>query len=517
MQDKASFTIELRSLDKQEVGGMEENKKQQLDKLIDRAGLFLEEREGLYGEIEEGEEKRIVRKLDWILLPMLFFTATLGAVDKVCLSTAAIYGFIEDNNLLGSQYSWLGSIIFIGSLVGMWPMTFILQKFRLGLVLIIASLIWSALTLLFCAGHNFAGFAALRFLLGFVECAIVPGCTLMVTRFYVKKEQGPRLAYVFAFASSIINGFLSWLVGYFNDNIPRWRYLYIMIGSISFSWSCFIFFYLPDTPMNAKFLSDREKYFLTKKVVSNQTGIESNDWKWNQMIEAVLEPKSYIIMLFNIGINITNGGLSAFSSIIINNLGFSAMESSLMSMPTGVIATLATIGFTYATTKFPNRRCLICVISLFIPLIGAILLYTIDQSKIGLQLFGLYLAYFYFAPYVIMMSLAQANTAGNTKKSVVYSMNYLGYAAGALIGPQTFRSEEAPRYTGGFTGMMVSFCACILLSMLYWFVCTLNNGNKRAVLDAKENIEIQTVITAKETDKLYDLTDKQQRTFFYTT
>lgn len=44
MQDKASYTIERHSLDKQEAIEMEENKNQQLDKLIDRAGLFLAER-----------------------------------------------------------------------------------------------------------------------------------------------------------------------------------------------------------------------------------------------------------------------------------------------------------------------------------------------------------------------------------------------------------------------------------------------------------------------------------------
>ncbi|CUM67283.1 uncharacterized protein PRCAT00004976001 [Priceomyces carsonii] len=487
------------------------------DALLDKAGIFLTEREGVYGEIDEADEKKIVRKIDWILLPMLFLTATLGAVDKVSLSTAAIYGFIEDNQLVGQQYSWLGSIIFIGSLVGMWPMSFLFQKFRLGLVLATASLTWSAFTFLLCAGHNFAGFATLRFLMGFVECAIVPGCTLMVTRFYIKREQGPRLAYVFAFASSIINGFLSWLIGHFGSEIPKWKYLYIMVGSISTTWSLFLFYYLPDTPMNAKFLNDREKYFLIKKVLKNQTGIETKDWKLEQMFEALLEPKSYIIMIFNIGINIPNGGLNTFSSIIINNLGFSAMESSLMSMPTGLVATLATIGFTYITTKFPNRRCLVCVISLLIPLVGAVILYTVDRSKVGPQLFGLYLLYFYFAPYVIMMSLAQANTAGNTKKSLVYSINYLGYAAGALIGPQTFRSNQAPRYTGGFTAMIAAYCVCILLSLLYWFICVLNNRNKRAVLKSNQNCEVQIVATAKEADELYDLTDKQQITFFYTT
>lgn len=38
----------------------------------------------------------------------------LGAVDKLELGTASLYGFREDNNLHGQQYSWLGSIMYIG-------------------------------------------------------------------------------------------------------------------------------------------------------------------------------------------------------------------------------------------------------------------------------------------------------------------------------------------------------------------------------------------------------------------
>ena len=42
------------------------------------------------------------------------FTATMAAVDKVQLGTAALYDFLEDNNLTGSEYSWLGSILSVG-------------------------------------------------------------------------------------------------------------------------------------------------------------------------------------------------------------------------------------------------------------------------------------------------------------------------------------------------------------------------------------------------------------------
>lgn len=41
-------------------------------------------------------------------------TANLGAVDKVSLSTAAIYGLKDDLHLVGQQFSWAGSILPLG-------------------------------------------------------------------------------------------------------------------------------------------------------------------------------------------------------------------------------------------------------------------------------------------------------------------------------------------------------------------------------------------------------------------
>ncbi|GMG19137.1 unnamed protein product [Ambrosiozyma monospora] len=487
----------------------------------DLALKYLVEHEGKYAPLNEKEHKGAVRKTDRILLPILFFTATMGAVDKVCLGTTAIFGLIKDNNLHGQQYSWLGSILFIGSLVGMWPMTYLLQHFRMGKVMSCCSLIWSVLSLLHCACHNFAGLAALRFLMGFVECAIVPGCGLMIASFYLKNESPHRTALVFMFASSVINGALSALATTFGNEIPTWKYIFILVGSVSFVWSLFITWYLPDSPINAKWLSERQRYHMVKRVADNATGVQCNYFKWSQVWEAFADPRVYIVMLFNFGINIPNGGLSAFSSIIIKNLGFTSVQSSLMGIPTGVIASISTVFFTWLASRWTNKRCLVSVISLVIPLIGAIILYTVDRSHVGPQLLGLYLMYFYFASYIVMMSCVQANTAGSTKKSVTYGFNYLGYCGGAITGTQTFRSDQAPKYTGGFISILVAYCACMVLSIIYWFVSDQMNRKKKNYLE-KNGIERvlpeeDERIDDIDEEKVKDLTDKQQIHFFYTT
>ena len=95
--------------------------------------------------------------------------------------------------------------------------------------------------------------------------------------------------------------------------------------------------------MNAFFLTEREKYHAVQRLAENKTGITNRQWKWDQALEAVIDPKTWILFLFNIAINIPNGGLTTFSGIIINNLGFSPMITSLLNMPTGVMSTLSAL------------------------------------------------------------------------------------------------------------------------------------------------------------------------------
>lgn len=94
-------------------------------------------------------------------------------------------------------------------------------------------------------------------------------------------------------------------------------------------------------------------------------------------------------------------------------------------------------------------------------------------------------------------------------------MLLLGYAAGNLIGPQTFRSNQAPGYTGGVIGMLCCYCACMGLVTIYGLICFFENrardkkyGNVGTIHD--ENLE-------EVIGEFQDKTDKQQPRFRYIT
>lgn len=53
---------------------------------------------------------------------------------------------------------------------------------------------------------------------------------------------------------------------------------------------------LPATPMEAAFLSNEEKYHLVKRVATNKTGVANKEWKWAQVKEAFVDPKTCRVM-----------------------------------------------------------------------------------------------------------------------------------------------------------------------------------------------------------------------------
>jgi hypothetical protein len=111
------------------------------------AELYTEalERYGQDGSIDPGDEKRLKRKIDRRILPLLgicYFFYCMSVltetndmkltrvvdVDKTTLSYAAIFGIRDDLNLTGEEYSWLSSVFYFGWLIWAIPSNLIMQR-----------------------------------------------------------------------------------------------------------------------------------------------------------------------------------------------------------------------------------------------------------------------------------------------------------------------------------------------------------------------------------------------------
>lgn len=90
------------------------------------------------------EERRLVRKIDWMILPYLSVCYAFFYIDKTTLSYAAIFGIRQDLNLHGTQYNWLSSIFYFGFLAWAFPTNYMMQRFSIAKYLGINIFLWGA-------------------------------------------------------------------------------------------------------------------------------------------------------------------------------------------------------------------------------------------------------------------------------------------------------------------------------------------------------------------------------------
>jgi hypothetical protein len=118
------------------------------------------------------ENARILKKIDLTILPIMLAVYFLQGLDKATLSYASVFGLITDAHLVGQDYSWLGSIVYVAQLVLQPLIAYFLVKLPTGKFTATVVLCWGAVLSFMALANNFQGLIATRFFLGAFEAAI---------------------------------------------------------------------------------------------------------------------------------------------------------------------------------------------------------------------------------------------------------------------------------------------------------------------------------------------------------
>jgi hypothetical protein len=66
-------------------------------------------------------------------------------------------------------------------------------------------------------------------------------------------------------------------------------------GALCSAWGIIIFIFLPNSPVDARAFTKRERQMIVERMRHDQTGIENKHLKWYQVKEALLDYKLYIL------------------------------------------------------------------------------------------------------------------------------------------------------------------------------------------------------------------------------
>lgn len=113
-------------------------------------------------------------------------------------------------------------------------------------------------------------------------------------------------------------------------------------------------------------------------------------------------------------------------------------------------------------------------------IIGAGLLVGLPTSNKWGRLVALWLCFFQGLGFSMSLTMVSSNVAGYTKKQLTGAVLFTGYCVGNIIGPQTFKTSEAPRYHSAYIAMLIGYCVKLsMVLLLYFYMWSVNKKRDR--------------------------------------
>ncbi|RDW84617.1 putative MFS allantoate transporter protein [Coleophoma cylindrospora] len=462
------------------------------------------------------EERSVLSKIDWHIMPLMCWIYAIQFADKISLNYASLMGIRTDTHLNANsqEYSWVSSIFYAGYILFEFPTTYLLRRLPIAKYTSANVIIWGVVLSCHAAVSNYGALMTVRFFLGVFEATVTPAFVIITSMWYKQNEQGRRMGYWLCCngATLILMAVIGYgLSGVTGAAIASWRILFLLLGPITAATGAFCMWFMPDNASSAKFLNERERLIAVERIRGNFQGVGNRTWKWYQFREAFRDPRTYLYILYSLMMNIPNGGITTFGSLIVNSFGFNARLSLLLGAPSGIFDTGGKLFFTWMSDKLLDRS-LPAFIAILFPMVGGIMMITIPTTAKAGLLIGYYMISVSGASWGLVMVMISNNTVGYTKKATVSGLQILAYGAGNWIGPQTFRSSEAPDYPSGklMVAIMYGLSAVILLVIRYvnW-----RENRRRDQLQAESGTTEVTIEV--ERAKFMDLTDFEQPHFRY--
>ncbi|KAJ5103265.1 hypothetical protein N7532_003794 [Penicillium argentinense] len=455
----------------------------------------------------EVDEKTLVRKIDWMIMPLMWAAYNLQYLDKVLINYASVMGLLSDTNMRTNEFSDLTLAFYVTYLFFELPTGFLMQRLPTAKYLGLNVTLWGLMTTLNCTAKNFGGLMTLRVLLGCFESSIAPALILITSMWYKRNEQPKRMGtwYLGTGTASIMGALVAYgLLFYTSDKFKSWQIMFLIFGVITIVVGICIIIFLPDNPMTSK-LTHAEKVLAIERLRENRTGIENKHFKWPQFVEIFRDPQTYLIIIIVASMNISNAAVSSFTSLIIKNIGFTTKETELLNIPNGAVSIVSILAASYTASRY-DQRCLCVVASLTIGLLGGCLLAFSPKDMKAAQLAGNYLTQVIGSALPILYSLAGANAAGHTKKVTMNAILLMSFCLGNILGPITFRTEDEPNYIPAKIALVITVAVAIIFTFVLRYYYIWENRRR----DKRHEGEVH-----QENSEFLDLTDRQNREFRY--
>ncbi|KAM5352614.1 hypothetical protein ACJ41O_005336 [Fusarium nematophilum] len=434
----------------------------------------------VFEDIDPEEERKLVRKLDRVIMPLMALVYFFQYLDKGSINYAAVFGLKTDLGLTGEEFSWVVSLFYLGQLASEYPAAYVLGRFHITLFVGATIVAWGGVEMAIGATRDFHGLAAARFFLGFAEAAVSPAFVIITSNWYRRGEHPIRVATWISMngVSQIVGALLMYAVGGADSMaIESWRAIFLVFGGLTVACGIAFVLLMPRDTTTAWFLTEREREVATRRLAIDRATRDRAHFDKAQMWEALSSPLTWLCFMMALCITLTTPILK-FSSIVINGFGFSKFRTMLVGLPGGAI-NFTTVWLSAIVPRIlPGTRIYTAIGLTLVPLVGSVVLLAlpVDGGPSWGIVASTWLAACSSAPLCSCAGLVASNVKGNTKKSIVSAGFFITYCVGCIVSPQAWQEEDAPRYTRGCILSIASWIALIVTLVVYMVMVERENG-----------------------------------------
>lgn len=203
---------------------------------------------------------------------------------------------VKDLKLSQGEYQWLLTIFYISYVTFEWfALMWKLIPPHIWAAFVVFG--WGVISVCQAATTNWQGMMALRFLMGVFEAGFAPGVPYLLSFFYLRTELGLRYGIFLSAAplSTCFAGALAYgITSGHSSKIANWRLLFIVEGIPTVLMAIVTWFYIPDSPETAKFLTAEEKVAARARSirqVGEEEGSRIGHIRWKDILVTMMDIK----------------------------------------------------------------------------------------------------------------------------------------------------------------------------------------------------------------------------------
>ncbi|KAF7888245.1 uncharacterized protein EAF02_002786 [Botrytis sinoallii] len=419
-------------------------------------------------EWHEDEEKQILRRLDFYLIPLvmiMFFTLNL---DRGNISNALTDNMMKDLSMNQEIVNTGNSLVYVGICIGDIPANLMIQKVGADIWLPCQLLAWGLVATFQAFIKNKSGFLATRFLLGLCESGFIPGTLWYLTKWYTKRELGKRtvLFFIGSYTANLLNGLIAY------DGLAT---LTVGIATL---------FLLPRDPSRgnsiikpplSSFTPRESEILLGRLVRDNPYNTDPRDSHLSQfqiVVSVLTDWKVWAhCSMALLGLEYSPP-IGTYSPSIIKSFGFGTFNSNLLVMPNSALLIITTFTLSWWSDKVNSRSIPIMFAAVWL-LIGLIVLDTLPHTKSNWTFYA-FLVFTGGSPswHPLNVAWLNANQPTPRRRAIAVALYMAMTNLSAVPASHIFQASDKPYYHNGFKLLfiMAAMAISVMVAMRFAYL-----------------------------------------------